>query len=1438
MGNQILSAAILAILCTALAPPVSAAGPGSAGNDVSCCLNGNAVAQRLLPSFGGDTSFFSSQSNDPPNVIFILDNSTSMYEFQMQVASFPNTSFIANGTTPSAANPNDMASCHANPQLEAPNGITYSKSTAYPQTDPSFTSYFVAANYYKYMEWTSSSPGGSTSAATACSGMSNGAGSGGSGTFAGVPWSMTRRQRCAQCLDEAGYYVDPGTGGSQNDVQNGRYVFKGNYLNFWPPKFLVARKILTDFVTQNNATRVGVVSYDPQNVQAMGITGAMQPHDGGLFVSNGIAPGCNQAGWQTSDRQGIINKVNAISWGSFSNPTATPLAETLFNVGEYLTGDSTEAFYTQKFGSNWLKSGNPAAGGFTSLNSSSNMRALCTACQSSAVVLITDGEPFGDNNLPGAAIRTLNGGVAATCPAPGCGTDQYNGSANELANVAKMLANNDLNPTLTGLQTVNTYVIGLGVDVPVLSGAATAGKGVYYRANNASQLANAITSAVLDIAARATAFSSTAIQTLQVGTGSSAYVPRFVPGSGSIWEGHLYRFDLFNEFVAGVDKNGDGTLNDVFLVDNDGDIVTENDKGEFVKQKNGLTAVPVWDAGKQLQQAAWSTRTIYTAFPVTNVSGAITGWTRTNFADDTASATALIPYLGITGNTACSRIAQRMPGNPALTQLQCAQAIIDYVKGKDIFGENPSDPNGNRPFVLGDIFHSSPMVVDPPVDQFICSLGLHAQCASTLYGYQAPSPQAAATPADNYLVGTRTIDAYEKYFEDHQGRQRIVLVGANDGLLHAFDGGAPADSPPAQDPTLPFRNFRYTKGTGNELWAFVPPDQLPRLWLAMVGTGHQYYMDGDIMIRDIWSDGSASTNHAGFKESAEYHTVAIASEREGGTHFVALDVTDVTSPQLRWMWPPPCSSDEQEWGQTWGQFAPRAPPIGPILLQTTAGSGITRYGLTTEERWSVFLNGGHDPYNLRGRQAALLDVWTGAPLFRAGFNPGSSGPDGAMMYAMPATGAMIDYGVGSGYAPDGFFDTAVVGDEGGQVWTFRFATPGHIGASGLVDNWSFARAYESAGASANTGPRSVTGRQPIYTVASTTVEPENGWLRAFVGTGDRAHVRSIGGGDCRPDDTTTCVAAGCTVSSSLTLDNGPVKYTSAFSGSAGNENAPGQTTASQASFACQLEDASLSISVSSCPTATNFSESVAFSCSGSAFSCSDGVFPSPTPTSNRGAAATAAGAPGFLSLSVFADATGTPARTRRLNVAADAAGYDTGRLLPADLADITATTASTSAITGNVAGRSSAGWKLTYANIDEKTVTSSTLLGGCVIWNSLLPNGGSGGCASGAAAVASFYQADYLTGAPNCAQSFLTGTSYARSIARNVVSPPPEPSPAIAVGGGGTSLRLSTLEIQPGAQQVTQITAQSSSEMLQLLYSIPLTPDQHACRHVSATSCP
>src|SRR5207244_1403210 len=145
-----------------------------------------------------------------------------------------------------------------------------------------------------------------------------------------------------------------------------------------------------------------------------------------------------------------------------------------------------------------------------------------------------------------------------------------------------------------------------------------------------------------------------------------------------------------------------------------------------------------------------------------------------------------------------------------------------------------------------DIFHSSPVVVDPPVDQFICSLGLHSQCLATLYADNSSNALVTPTPSASYTIGSgataRTVDGYEKYWNDHETRKRIVLVGANDGMLHAFDAGSPTTNPPTLNANIGFRQVVYDSGTGNELWAFVPPDQLPRLWL-MMRDGHQLYMD-------------------------------------------------------------------------------------------------------------------------------------------------------------------------------------------------------------------------------------------------------------------------------------------------------------------------------------------------------------------------------------------------------------------------------------------------------------------------------------------------------------------------------------------------------------------------------------------------------------------
>ncbi|MGZ6123443.1 MAG: hypothetical protein ACXWLR_00695 [Myxococcales bacterium] len=1491
--------------------PAEAAGSCSPAD----CFANSAVNNRVQPTTvttddKGDVTFFASQSGQLPNVVLVLDNSTSMYELPYDTAAFPNSSWASKGNTPSATSVNgrfdsaaNLATCHSNAFFESlmdSSGAAYAKANAYKPPDPAFPGFFDNTRIYKWFEWAASSttaPAGAANGTdpvpksgggaatgtptTACSAMSGSIGSGGSGGNGVNAWSITQQQRCQQCLTEAGYYIAPGA--SSTDNGSGNIVFKGNWLDFDPPTFIVARKALTDFISVQSSTatpvRIGVVTYDPANLGSLDVpdtsVGFTGRHDGGAFLSNGMIPDCGVTTWTGSatlaQQSGLVSAVQGISFGDLANPVATPLAETVFNVGQFFTGDNKlyQTAFTGASSNIWLKSGFTAPTGAN--------KPLCVACQLNAIVLITDGVPFGDNNLPQRFRDNLVqcARTPSTDPDP-CGTDQNNGTPNLLDDVTNFLATTDLSPDATGglpgIQNVVTYVIGMGLKVPLLDNAAKYGKtSASVRANNGQDLQQQLTDAVVNIVSRATAFSSASVQTLEVGTGSTVFVPRFLPGSpiDPIWEGHLFRFELFNEFVAGTDLNGDGKLDGVFLVDKDNDIIKEDDKGAFLKVKNDQPAVPFWDAGAQLQKTSPGSRRIYTAL-----------WDATNAAWNTitlpdwdgvgakpANFDAVGNALGIDGTPACTlmKSALATPIDPTYLNSSgvfdrdhCILSILDYVRGFNARNElqGTSALSANRLRMLGDIFHSSPVLVDPPVDQFFCDLGLHSQCVSTLYQYDPTRlvPRLAnPTPSDVYTVTDGSITAYEKFWRDHESRQRVVLVGANDGMIHAFDAGSPTSSPPSLDTSVGFRQVLYDRGTGNEVWAFIPPDQLPRLWLMM--RGHQVYLDGDVMVRDVWVDGAPNDKGAtGFvnkplvKQDVEYHTLAVASERQGGNHFFALDITDTTVPKLLWVYPPPCSDEEAMWGQTWGQFSPRPPPIGPVLLQTSNTAGPANYGFDhTEERYAVFLNGGHSPYQNRGRIASILDAYTGAPLFVGSYNPAAADTDPAkaMRFGFSATAALVDYGTQNGYQPDGFFDTGVIGDEGGQIWTFRMSVPGHFNSStGLVDNWTFGRGYEANPDS----PDDSRYHQPIYNLASTTVQEDTGWLRAFVGSGDRAHVRSQNGGDCRPDDPMSCIAAGCAVNTTLTMDSATRRYSSSFASASGSSQSspaiasPTQSLTTLSGPACNAASVSETVQVSSCPvTGMSFTENTLnFSCSGSPTrTCTDGAFPQPIPDTNRNYTVSPPVAPNsFVGVALLASGS----LTRSLNAPADATVYDQNRFKLASLVDVTNTTANasgaiTSTSTAPAAARNAPGWAIRYGTIDEKTATSAAILGGCVLWNTLLPTGGAAGCASAGANVAVSYQSDPVTGAPTCASSFISGSVYARSINRNVLSPPPEPAASIAVGAGGASMRLSVLEIQPGAQQVTQTVIGTNSELLQMIQSVPLTVDQHICRHVDPTTC-
>ncbi len=133
------------------------------------------------------------------------------------------------------------------------------------------------------------------------------------------------------------------------------------------------------------------------------------------------------------------------------------------------------------------------------------------------------------------------------------------------------------------------------------------------------------------------------------------------------------------------------------------------------------------------------------------------------------------------------------------------------------------------------------------------------------------SPMIVGTPAESYdlLYSDYTFAAFRSNYRD---RRQMVYVGANDGMLHAFNGGfyipGHVDSDPTKstNPTivrqLPSGKSMKTgssKSTlgqnwqlGQEVWAFIPNNLLPHLrWLADKNYSHVFYVDGSPVVSDV-----------------------------------------------------------------------------------------------------------------------------------------------------------------------------------------------------------------------------------------------------------------------------------------------------------------------------------------------------------------------------------------------------------------------------------------------------------------------------------------------------------------------------------------------------------------------------------------------------------
>ncbi|HEY7726565.1 MAG TPA: hypothetical protein VH880_14615, partial [Anaeromyxobacteraceae bacterium] len=867
-----------------------------------------------------------------------------------------------------------------------------------------------------------------------------------------------------------------------------------------------------------------------------------------------------------------------------------------------------------------------------------------------------------------------------------------------------------------------------------------------------------------------------------------------------------------------------------------------------------------------------------------------------------ATCAGLLKKIGVCGSAPLPACPVPGPGWPAAATTQCAEQVIHYVRGWDVTDQdgdgcagpaNPSnaakcpggvdgeerdranDGRGAQAsfWKLGDIFHSSPVQVRVPAREAPCLTGLENQCVATIF---SPTDLPDQTSIDRSFVDAlgNPIDAYQRYRLDQEARTRVVLAGANDGLVHAFDAGT-------LDVAASATSFDdvYSSGTGEERWAFIPPDLLPKLKDSVFA--HQYLADGSIMVRDVWVD----LNGDGVKNRNEFKTVAVIPEQSGGTQWTALDVTDPLAPTVLWAFPQPGSSDAQWVGYSWTDFAPRPPPVGPVKLKVAGGAGNDPTSRGFEERWIVMLNGGYDPTLTRGRAVFMLDAWTGQTLWRytdADFRSVTGAPAGAAMLPVPGAVGLVDVGdtAKAAFDNDGFFDTATWGDLGGNLFVARFHDPGVVGGGGQVTNWFAARAFEEQRSGADT--MDLRSRSEFYFMTANAYEGASRTLRTFIGSGNREQFLKGEAPSCGQDDVMACCQAGCSVTAT-TSDTFPdsCNVTRQFTCTGGVLTDVTHASTCGPAPACVAGSytGSETLSFNCGPGTGTTSLSASMSCDAATATC-----PDPTPTIGAtGVPITAGGAPAKRPKSrfygvwsygkdphkVFGDA--ASARTFDQNRFTDVPfagctgpvdnGSGTCTLVETTQAIATANAANrTTGVTVTCAagakceaGTFDAGWFYEYGVRcptatcptappwwDEKTGSGANVVQGCVPWNGFRPTltgGGGDPCvAGGGQPIVNAYAAHFVSGTPTAACGYAAddGKVYTAQLHSSIAAPV-GPRTRIAFGQDGT-VTYSVLTLDAGAAP-GQKAFGTRSELMEPVYWLEVSRQLHQCRHVDPTTC-
>jgi len=258
-------------------------------------------------------------------------------------------------------------------------------------------------------------------------------------------------------------------------------------------------------------------------------------------------------------------------------------------------------------------------------------------------------------------------------------------------------------------------------------------------------------------------------------------------------------------------------------------------KGSLKKYKlnsNGSFGAVQWNAADKLNSKSASSRKIWT----TGISTTGTNNFSTTYRDDLKAL--LFPSQ-----------------SPTDTEVE---NLINFIRGVDTYDQDADNNKTESIHKLADIYHSELIVVGKPEAPAIDDGSINSQKKDSYYRLQ--------NNYNNFKNGSTCGGPCGN-------RKEIVLAGANNGILHAFD-----------------------ISNGEELWGYIPPNVLGNLEkipsTKANSTNAIYGIDGSPVVKDIYFDDTPNDS----TDNPRWRTVLVGGLGAGGKGLYAIDITDPNNP--------------------------------------------------------------------------------------------------------------------------------------------------------------------------------------------------------------------------------------------------------------------------------------------------------------------------------------------------------------------------------------------------------------------------------------------------------------------------------------------------------------------------------------------------------------